>query len=560
MKQHQTDVVIVGGGPTGLTMAYLLAESGVRSTVIERRSTRSGHPRAHMLNTRSMELFDAWGIADHIRDHAYPMEWEPFAMLVELGALTTEQQAEISPQQLMSCAQDQVEEGLFALVDARSEVSMLWSHDVRSVEDAGDSVTVTTECPDGEKRIEGRWLVAADGANSTVRDLLGVKMLGDPLIGSLIGVYFDGDIMEPGERPPLVSGSRNPEIMAAFISMDGKHRWSFNVFIDPTKESVEDYPADRCAQLIRAAWNARDDASITVHQVRPWTMTALVAERLRVGSVFLAGDAAHAFPPTGGFGMNSGIQDAHNLAWKLRESLVGRAGPALLESYEAERRPVACLNATQSLQNADRSDNSANPAPDFEVLASAATKSVRSGSLSAETDEERQRLEILEHGAAIGMDIGFAYDESPVIVPDGSERPDILVTRYITNACPGSRAPHLMVRHRGAEVSLLTVFEGSFSLLVAPGGADEWRAASTEADALVQPRLIEAGPGAEYDVAEHVLEDAYGIATDGAVLVRPDGHVAFRARTLPTNPSITLAGAIATALGRNDAGPGAGEI
>jgi putative polyketide hydroxylase len=549
MTLQRTDVVIVGGGPTGLTAAYLLARNGIGSTIIERRATPSAHPRAHMLNTRSMELFDTWGISGHVRDHAYPMEWEPFAMLVMLGALTPEEQMEISPARQMSCAQDRVEEGLLGLVKAQSEVKTLWNHAVVGFDDYGDRVVVRAQGPDALVEVEGRWMIACDGANSTIRSILGVEMVGDPHIGSLINVYFDGDIMADGERPPLVSGSRNPAVRAAFISMDGRRRWTFNVFYDPTKESPADYPTERCAELIRTSWNAPIDAPIEIHGQRPWTMTTLVADKFRVGSVFLAGDAAHAFPPTGGFGMNSGIQDAHNLAWKLNEVMHGRGGPALLDSYEAERRPVACLNATQSLQNADRSDQIAKTVTSAEALAAAATKSVRSGSLSEEDEEERQRLEILEHGAAIGMDIGFAYDQSAVIVDDGSTRPDTLVTSYIPNACPGARAPHMYVDHDGVNKSLIAVFDGEMTLMVGPAGRNGWERALNDQTNNDQLRLVVVGPDCEYVAPAGAMESLYGLEANGAVLVRPDGHVAYRAARLPDDPSRELSAALATALG-----------
>jgi putative polyketide hydroxylase len=286
-----------------------------------------------------------------------------------------------------------------------------------------------------------------------------------------------------------------------------------------------------------------------VRSIGEWTMTVLVAERFRVGNVFLAGDAAHAFPPTGGFGMNSGIQDAHNLAWKLAECHAGRGSELLLDSYEAERRPVACFNAVQSLQNADRSDNTnKSESPDAAVLMAAASKAVRSASLTEEDEDVREEIEICEHGAAVGMDIGFAYDQSSIIVPDGSTRPDTLVHKYYINACPGSRAPHLWLKHGGKDRPMLTVLEGSFSLVTGADGA-AWAQAAKELghDAM---QVVMVGPGCEYEADTELFTSTYGIATDGAVLVRPDGHVAFRSAQMTSAPASDLAAAFATASGR----------
>jgi 2-polyprenyl-6-methoxyphenol hydroxylase-like FAD-dependent oxidoreductase len=546
---HETDVVIVGGGPTGLTAAYLLSRYGIRSTIVERRSTPSAHPRAHMINIRSMELFDAWGIADYVKGRAYPQERLPLDMLAGIGGVTAQERKLFSSSELQSCAQDRVEEGLFELVQSRSEVSTLWAHAVTGVDDRGDHVVVTASGPDGSVNVTGRWVIGCDGSSSTVRNLVGVSMLGDPYLGSLINVWFDGSIMPEGELPPLVSASRNREIKAAFISMDGLERWTFNYFYDPEVESLADFPPERCAELIRKSWKAPDDAPIAVRSIGEWTMTVLVAERFRVGNVFLAGDAAHAFPPTGGFGMNSGVQDAHNLAWKLAECAAGRGSEVLLDSYEAERRPVACFNAIQSLQNADRSDNTnKSDSPDASAISAAASTAVRSASLTEEDEDEREQIEILEHGAAIGMDIGFAYDQSSIIVSDGSTRPDTLVHKYFVNACPGSRAPHLWLKHAGQERSMLTVLEGSFSLVTGADG-EPWAQAAKELghDGV---QVVMVGAGCEYEADADLFESTYGIAADGVVLVRPDGHVAFRAASMTTTPDADLAAAFATATGR----------
>ena len=545
---NATDVVIVGGGPTGLTAAYLLHRHGLKTTIIERRDTPSGHPRAHMVNTRSMELFGIWGIADRVTQEAFPNDRLPFDRMGEMGGISAEERRIVSPALVTSCAQDRVERELLDLLKNETDTTTLWDHEVVGVEDLADRVVTRAMGPEGEVEVAARWVIAADGANSTVREHLGVEMLGEPFLGSLVNVWFDGDIMPEGEHPPLVSGPRNPEIMSAFISMDGKERWCFHVFIDPQKESVDDYPPERCASLIRRAWLADDDVEISVRSVRPWTMTALVAERLRVGSIFLAGDAAHAFPPTGGFGMNSGVQDAHNLAWKLAAVKAGQAGEKLLESYEAERRPVACLYAAQSLSNAMASDQTVNTAPRAHEVVAAATKSVRSASATTEDPKQRAIIEMLEHGAAIGMDIGFAYDESPVIIDDGVERPDTLVHKYISNACPGARAPHMYVSRDGVEVSLLALFEGAFTLLIGPHGSD-WHKAVERVDA-VDLQLLPVGPGEVYDAPADAMELLYGIKPTGAVLVRPDGHVAYRALGLPADPERELSLAIETALGR----------
>jgi hypothetical protein len=234
--------------------------------------------------------------------------------------------------------------------------------------------------------------------------------------------------------------------------------------------------------------------------------------------------------------MNSGVQDAHNLAWKLAAVLRGEAGDRLLDSYEAERRPVAFLNTAQSFRN-ERSMNLSGLKPEPEraarhatLLSTAnqlATASVRSAA-EVETDpDEKERLEALEHFSALGQDLGFAYDASPVIIYEKEPGPVQAVHAYTPTAAPGSRAPHIRVRTGQHEGSLLSLFETSFTLLVGSEG-EAWREAAQRSDAEPRPGVMAVTSGGEAEPIGEEFETLYGIGGSGAVLVRPDGHVAFR--------------------------------
>jgi putative polyketide hydroxylase len=543
----ETEVVIVGAGPAGLALSFLLARQGVRSVVIERRETRSAHPRSHFVNTRTVELFTVWGIADEVYAEAYPRECIPFEMLATLGGASLETRRELSPGVVISCAQDRIEDILLRQVEKQPEVQLLWGHAYTRHEDLGDRVLVQTTGKEGSASVSGRFLIGADGAISGVRAALGIEMIGDHDLGHVINTYFFGRLTPDNEAPMVMLAPNYEEVPGAFICMDGDRRWCFHLNFEPEIESVDDYTPERCAELIRRAANLPVDTKLDVQSIRPWTMTAHVAERLRVGNVFLIGDAAHAFPPTGGFGMNSGIQDAHNLAWKLAAEIHGRAGEELLASYECERQPVAYFNCAQSLRNA-RTSRRSPESPEVEAeLDRRSTTTVRSGQLTAATDEERRTLEILEHASALGQELGYAYEGSPVIVDDGSRRPDIQVHHYVPNACPGARAPHIMVDHHGTQESILAVYEGHLSLVTLSEGAP-WREAAIQVSS-GGLQLVTLGPTEEFKADETQFASLYGISPTGAVLVRPDGHIAFRAAWAGPSTKSVLREALPVALG-----------
>ncbi len=496
-----------------------------------------------------MELFRAWGIHDEIIDASYPYEHLPFRRLADLGGVTPEERLALSPTTVTSCAQDVVEDALLGLVAELDSVDVSWNVTCNEVCDRGDAVELSLQLAEGTTTATARFCLAADGASSSIRASLGIGMVGDDSLGTLLNVYFTGHLF-PGHDPqPL--GHRFPE--GSFISMDGDRRGCFHIPYDADVERPEDYDDARCKAIIEAA--AGPTVEIDVRSVRPWRMTALVAERFRSGRVFLVGDAAHAFPPTGGLGLNSGVQDAHNLAWKISTVLDDRGSEMLLASYELERQPVAFLNTAQSLRNARFGD----PTKEFPAvlpeLDARANRTVRS-MIGETTDAEHEfRVEVLEHSAAIGQELGVAYDGSPVVVDDGVRRPDVQIAKYVPNACPGARAPHLWLD--GDHVtSLLDHFGTRFVLLAAPGGQC-WIDALASLDQPGVEALLVASAGDVQVAAGPDFCATYGLTDTGVVLVRPDGFVAFRADAASGDLEATLRNALAVAQGRDVAGDGA---
>jgi hypothetical protein len=273
------------------------------------------------------------------------------------------------------------------------------------------------------------------------------------------------------------------------------------------------------------------------------TRTAQVGERFQDGRVFLAGDAAHHFPPTGGFGANTGIQDAHNLAWKLAGVLCGWAGQALLETYSEERRPVAQANTDFSMKNGARWE--------------AASRAIMSGDASA---VKCALMEQVKHLDSKGQDLGFWYPTG-ALIPDDTLPPPSDSQVYVPCARPGSRAPHIWLRpavtrggrpaHQSAHISTLDLFERGFTLLADSAG-ERWRlAARRTAEELGVPLSgFTIGPGGDFNPHEADLANLYGLDVGGAVLVRPDGHVAWRSGSNSTEPETIMVTVLPMAVHR----------
>ena len=529
-------VLIVGGGTTGLTLSALLSRRGVGSLLVERNPTTCDHPQAHVVNTRSMEIFRTLGLGAAIQDHALPLNamshvrWVTSLCGRELAALNLAPGPEeigarmsASPSFAVSCAQDRIEP-LLADLAAKGPGSVEFSTEMVGLEAGTDGIDATL-VSEGQKRVVcADWVVACDGAASPTRRIVGIPMEGPEALAHVVGIYFHADLSQlAAERPAVLYWTIDTESPGTFIAIDGRERWVFHAAWDAERHTLESFTKEYCTEILRRAIGA--DVEIDVRSVRPWTMSAQVAERYRAGRVFLAGDAAHRFPPTGGFGMNTGIQDAHNLAWKLAAVTLGRAGEALIDSYEVERLPVGRGNRDWSLRNATGMAEVIGPGAAHQARR-LADGEVSFEALSAEIQQIADRE--VGHFSAMGRDIGFSY-EVGALVPDGSkpiecEDPD---RDYVPSARPGARAPHHGIVRDGEILSILDLFGGDrgWTLLATPAQADSWRSAAATADVPVEFVCV----GVDVQDPSGAWPSLYGVE-DGAVLVRPDGHVAWRTR------------------------------
>ena len=536
---HQTDVLVAGGGPVGLCAAIELARLGVRVVLAERRPTTSTHPKATVINPRTMEIFRGWGVADAVRDRALPVDqmgmvsWRTQVAGFEIGTLDLvadgdrlDELVGHSPELAAVCAQDVVEPILLEHLRTLPAADVRMATTLTGFEQDADGVTVELE-GEGGGTVRARYLVAADGTKGGVRRRLGIGGDGPGTIGHLVNIYFHADLTPWTSRcPSILYWLVGPRLRGVVHALDGSRRWLLNVFTEPHGERQEEWPAERCEALVREAVGV-PDLDVEIRAVKPWHMAGLVADRFAAGRVFLAGDCAHEFPPTGGFGMNSGVGDAHNLAWKLAGAVQGWAGPALLESYEPERRPVIRMNLDQCVLNARNITAMLfESAPDAEALLDPGEAGERArAQVAAEIPKQRDHFDF--QGEALG-----AVYRSGAVLPDGSEPPRVAnpVIDYVPSGHPGARAPHLWLERGGEELSTLDLMGSSFVLL-GGGGAEPWRAAAAEAaeELGVPMSTYLAGVDVEPDDPEADFLALYGIEAGGAVLVRPDGHVGWRA-------------------------------
>ena len=519
-----TPVLIVGGGPVGLCTSIALSRAGVASTLVERHTTSSPFPKGRALSIRTMEVLRGYGLEERVVAAGVPREE---SLHFYFGASLTAAEftrnsnvpdparAALSPTFTTACSQDVLEPLLREHAESFAPARVLFGWELTGFEQDTDGVTARLTGPDGSSRVvHTAYMVAADGAAGRVRRMLGIAMSGDRVLSRNLNILFEADLRpHVADRISLIYSIANPSLTGAFMTVDNHRRWLFNLVHDPTRRSVDGLTADDRADLVRQAAGV-PDLEVKVVATQEWTASAMLADGYRSGRVFLAGDAAHPMTPYGGFGMNCGIQDADNLAWKLAAVLQGEAGPGLLGSYEAERRPVGAACVAESRRS---------------LLAMLEATAVIGGA----DDGPRPRGR-----ASDGLVLGYAYDgPGAAVVPDGSPPPDLLdpVAVYRPAARPGHRVPHLWIRHEGATISTLDLAGPGFALVAGPEG-EPWRPACP--------------PGVTVRMAQADVTEPYGIGADGAVLIRPDGHVAWRCPRLPGRPADALAAALDATLSR----------
>jgi putative polyketide hydroxylase len=532
-------VLIVGGGPVGLSASLFLSRQGIRSLLVERHPGTSILPKARGINARTMEIYRQFCVEQAIRDAGLAPEHTGFIVWTEsLAGKEVERRVpgRMSPANRAAaavpnclCAQDDLEPVLRRFAEAEPLAELRFNTELVKVSQDSDSVAaVLADRGSGTERlVRAQYLIAADGTQSRVRRKLGVRMIGRERVYDSVNILFNADLRPwTADRPSALYFVEQPDLRATFLTINASDRWGF--LIHSLKQygyTPEDFTPERCVALIRQAVGVAD-LPVSVLGVSAWEASALVADRYRDTRIFLAGDAAHEMPPTGGFGLNTGVQDVHNLAWKLAAVLHGQAEASLLNSYHAERQPIGMAITQASLENSLSMGRTARQ--DTAVLPRAAFLSEQ------------------------GLIFGAAY-ESAAVIGDGSAPPviDDPVTQYVPSARPGCRAPHVWLRRDGAQLSTTDLFGPRFVLLTGARGA-VWLDAAAALAGPARPPLVAHMIGGDGTLADGDVAwaDAYGVADDGAVLVRPDGHVAWRSAASADAPRDVLQAALDGVLGR----------
>ena len=535
-------VVIVGGGPVGLVAALELARYRIRSLLVERHESTTWHPKARNLNTRTMEIARGWGSAVHDGLVAVnlPRAWTSQIIYTrtlagdELGRMPTSgfsgPGAEVSPEVPLLSSQDVFEPIFRRGAEDSGLAELRFGHEATSLlrgagpQDDGVTVEVRQRATGRTYRVEAEYLIAADGSASRIRDQLGIELDGPRGLGHFVNVYFRADLDRwVAHRPALLFWVASPEARGVFQPLDARGRWLCQIAYDGSPATFASFTPERCIGWIRTAVG---DPHVTpqILSIGNWTLNGVVARELVRNRVILVGDAAHQLPPIGGFGVNTGIQGLHNAVWKLAFVRAGLAGPALLQTYEAERRAVARYNVERSLENTRMVER-----------INAAARGDPGQALSPKEAVAASR----RYGNFAGMELGFGY-ESSAIVPDGSQPETVEdeVVDYAPSARPGRRAPHVWIERKGVRGSTLDMFGPHFTLLIGRAAAP-WIAAAAQARAEFAIPFEVRTLGADFEDLGGFAE-RYGISERGGVLVRPDGHVAFRAATQAQTLSGTL--------------------
>jgi 2-polyprenyl-6-methoxyphenol hydroxylase-like FAD-dependent oxidoreductase len=522
-------VLIAGAGPVGLTLALDLAWRNIRSVLVEPLTEVQRHPRAISIGVRTMEHFRRLGLDQKTIDAGVPrgraldviyrtrmLGREVFRFAIpSIDALAHDRErlARATPEIATSpyyktwTAQAPLERMLRAEI-ARSDLIATrygWRLE-RFIENVDGVRAELVEAATGKREdVAARYLIGSDGANSIVRAGLGIALSGRGTLGTAAGLYFKAPDLAArlGRDPGVMYWILAPGCGGVIYTIDGGDEWVFNRYYAADEaESGEDPVA-----LIRRAIGA--EIAIELISAQPWLPRQLVADRYGSARSFLAGDACHLFVPTGGFGMNTGIGDAVDLAWKIAGVIEGWGGAKLLASYEAERRPVGLYNTLEAAENYDKSGAITVPAAiEEEGPAGAAAREAVAAMLPPK----------IKHFAPIGVHLGYRYEVSPLILPDGTPAPPLDPVRYVPSARPGSRAPHAWI---AAGRSTLDLFGAGFTLLRFDGtGGEKLVAAAREAS--VPLTLV--------DIADRAIAALY---ERNLVLVRPDGHVAWRGDEAP---------------------------
>lgn len=534
-------VLVVGAGSVGLSLAAELGYRGVEAMVIEQAKELNQHPRANAVANRTMEYFRRWGVDEAIASSGLPPDmpsryfWVSSLFghkihQIDLPSLTKVRasarggyasgEQNWSPFLKTTTGQNNVEAILLDYVQSRDSITVQMQTELIAFEDKGDHVACTLrDLTTGEDRqITCRYLAGCDGGRSPIREHFQVPLVGRAALASFISIYFRApDLIEHNKF-----GNANiyfpihKDYRGFLLNWDGQQTFTYHLILKDGQnwEDVDPVTAIRAVA-------GRSDMPVEIISTQPWNAHALTAENYRPSpNIFLAGDAAHLFTPTGGFGMNTGVSDAIDLGWKLQAALEGWAGPGLLDSYSTERQPIGVRNTAEAANCFDELYSTMQNGNEIDAE-TAAGEQLRA-ELSANLKSQEKLI------VSSGTLLGYRYDGSPIVVPDDTAAPEDHPRNYQPTARPGHRAPHVWLDDGSA---LMDHFGSNFTLLVA-GKASDADVSTLQASAKA------AGiPLSICHQENPAVEAAYEAKF---TIIRPDLMVGWRANSVPDDPAQVL--------------------
>jgi 2-polyprenyl-6-methoxyphenol hydroxylase-like FAD-dependent oxidoreductase len=531
------DVLIVGAGPVGLTLAIDLAWRGIAVTVVETRARAElPEPKCNHVAARTMEIFRRLGIADKVRNAGLPADYPH-----DISYRTTFTGKELTRIKIpcrrarftdTDCADGNwptpepphrinqifLEPILFEHAASQPRITIInrTSAEDVVVRDDGADVSVRDLDSGGVSRLRCRFLIGCDGGRSIVRKAIGAEFTGDAVIQRVQSTFIRAPDLIGRQQHERAwgTGSINPRRSGMVYAIDGRERWLVHNYLRPNETDFEAVDRDEC---IRTILGVDADFKYDIISKEDWFGRRLVASKFRDRCAFIAGDAAHIWVPYAGYGMNAGIADAMNLSWLLAAHLNGWAPAAILDAYEAERFPITSQVSRFAMSHAEA-----------EIR--------RRGAVPAEIEEEGPRGEAARRDtgaltyeinvrqyACAGLNFGAYYDASPIIAYDGSEQPSYSMDSYTPSTVPGCRTPHVFCADGS---SLYDAMGPEFTLLRFDPTIDVSALEHAAREKGVPLTLL------DLDLADTA------IGYDGKlVLSRPDQHVAWRGERLPPDPA-----------------------
>jgi 2-polyprenyl-6-methoxyphenol hydroxylase-like FAD-dependent oxidoreductase len=530
---NSCDVLIVGAGPVGLTLAIDLAWRGIDVTLVETRAPAAPpEPKCNHVAARTMEIFRRLGVAKRVRDAGLPADYPH-----DISYRTTFTGRELT-RILIPCRRDRftrkdgpdcnwptpepphrinqifLEPILFEHAAAQPRVRIISQtvvEDVR-IEDNSANAALRDLQTDAVRRLSCRYLVGCDGARSVVRKAIGAELTGDAVVQRVQSTYIRAPdlIHRQLHERAWGTGVINPRRAGMVYAIDGRERWLVHNYMKPGEGDFDSVDRDAC---IRTILGVPADFKYDIISREDWYGRRLIANRFRDRCAFIAGDAAHIWVPYAGYGMNAGIADAMNLSWLLAAHLNGWAHASILDAYEAERWPITSQVSRFAMSHAEAEIRRRGAVPDEIEDEGAEGERVR-----RQTGRLTYEINVQQYACA-GLNFGTYYDRSPIIGYDGTEPPAYTMSSYTPSTVPGCRTPHLWCKDGS---SLYDAMGPEFTLLRFDSAVDVAALERAARDRGVPLKLLDVEPAAAFD----------GLL----VLSRPDQHVAWRGDRSPADP------------------------